>query len=68
MAAPAPMTARLSLPSSELSFKGTLLRSTVMAVALQVIEELLHLYAQGPQDQMEGAEVLGAQLLNIPTH
>lgn len=53
MAAPAPMTAPLSLPSSELLITETSLRSTVMAeFPLQVIEELLHLCVQRPQGQM----------------
>lgn len=52
--APATMTAPLSLPSSELSFTGTALRSTVMAeFSLQVIEELLHLTVQEPQGHVK---------------
>lgn len=50
IAAPMPMIAPLHLPSLELSFAGTSLKSTVMAeFSLQIIEELLLLCFQGPQ-------------------
>lgn len=50
MAAPTPMIAPFHLPSLELSFAGTSLKSMVMAeFSLQIIEELLLLCFQGPQ-------------------
>lgn len=48
--APTLMIAFLTLPSSELSFAETSLRSMVMAkFSLQIIEQLLYLCVQGPQ-------------------
>lgn len=50
IAAPMPMIAPLHLPSPELSFAGTSLKSTVMVeFSLQIIEELLLLCFRGPQ-------------------
>lgn len=50
IAAPMPMIAPLHLPSPELSFTGTSLKSTVMVeFSLQIIEELLLLCFRGPQ-------------------
>lgn len=53
IAAPAPMTALLSLLSSELSFAGTSLRSMAMAeFSLQISETSFHLCVQGPPAQV----------------
>ena len=50
---PTLMIALLSLPSSELSFAETSLRSMVTAkFSLQIIEQLLHLCVQGRQGQL----------------